>query len=91
MESGLKITPKHPIMNEGKWIYPSQLATANYERCDAVYNLIVDQNHVAIVNETPLILMGHNLTEGILNDEYLGTCKVTKDMQQMKGWKTGFV
>jgi len=35
--------------------------------------------------------MGHNITEGILKDEYLGTSKIIKDMQQMKGWKTGYV
>lgn len=43
LKNGLKITPKHPVMNEdGQWIYPSQLATPEYSRCAAVYNLIVD-------------------------------------------------
>merc|ERR1719263_285799 len=89
LNNGLRITPKHPVMKDGKWVYPKQLATPQEVRCDAVYNLIVDQGHIAIVNETPLILLGHDLKEGILRDEYLGTSKVTKDLQSLKGWKAG--
>lgn len=91
MDSGLKITPNHPIINNGKWIYPSQLVNPVIEKCDAVYNLIVETNHVAIINGTHLILLGHDLQEGILRDEYLGNIKITKDMQSMKGWKSGYV
>ena len=78
-------------MNDGKWVYPSSLVAPRVEACDAVYNLIVNENHVAIVDGTPLILLGHNYTTGILKDEYLGTDRIKKDMQQLKGWNSGFV
>jgi len=59
--------------------------------CDAVYNMVVDQNHIAIVNEVPVILLGHNYTTGVLKDEYLGSNKIIEDLKQMPGWSEGLV
>lgn len=57
--------------------------------CDTVYNLVIDQNHIALINDVPCILLGHNYTEGILEDEYLGSNKVVDDLKQMPGWSEG--
>ena len=78
-------------MHNGKWVYPSSIVPSKLEKCDAVYNLIVSSNHIAIVNNTPLILLGHNLTNGILKDEYLGSDKIRNDLKELKGWDKGFV
>lgn len=78
-------------MHKGEWVYPSSLVAPNVEKCDAVFNMIVSSHHVAIVDSTPLILLGHNYTNGILKDEYLGSDKVTNDMKKLQGWETGFV
>jgi len=59
--------------------------------CDAVYNMVVDQDHIAIVNEVPVILLGHNYTTGILKDEYLGSNKIIEDLKQMPGWSEGLI
>lgn len=58
-------------------------------KCAAVYNLIVESNHIAMINEMPVILMGHNYTEGILKNEYLGSNKIVKDLSKLKGWNSG--
>lgn len=75
LPSGLKITKHHPILNEqnGKWIYPSEIVTPVSTLCEFVFNIVVDDSHVAIINNIPLILLGHNYTQGILNHPYLGT------------------
>ena len=59
--------------------------------CEAVYNLIVDNNHVAIVNDIPAILLGHNYTTGILKHEYLGSNKIIEDLEAMPGWNNGLI
>jgi len=91
LPSGLKITKHHPILHEGLWVYPSDLSQPISTPCEFVYNLVVDQGHVAIVNNTPLILLGHNYTEGVLNHPYLGTKKVIEDLAKMPGFGQGLV
>merc|ERR1711998_724681 len=76
---------------EGLWVYPSDLSDPISTPCEFVYNLVVDQGHVAIVNNTPLILLGHNYTEGVLNHPYLGTKKVIEDLAKMPGFGQGLV
>jgi hypothetical protein len=70
---GIKITHHHPIQVEGSWILPSDIVVAEEVDCSAVYNMIVDQTHIAIVNDVPVILLGHNYTTGVLKNEYLGS------------------
>jgi len=56
-----------------------------------VYNLVVDREHVVVVNEVPLILMGHNYKEGILQHEYYGSQRVIQDFEKVAGWTQGFI
>lgn len=78
-------------MFEGDWVYPSDIVQPQQMDCEFIYNLVVDQGHVAIVNQTPLILLGHNYTQGILKHPYLGTQKVIDDLEKMPGYKQGLV
>ena len=91
MEGGLKITHKHPICIEDKWVYPADICQPVMTTCDAVYNLVIDQNHIALINNIPCILLGHNYTTGILKDEYLGSDKVVQDLKKMPGWQQGMI
>jgi hypothetical protein len=88
---GLQITHHHPIQVDGAWVYPGDIVEAKTMTCDAVYNMVVEENHVAIVNEVPVILLGHNYTTGILKNEYLGSNKVVEDLKQMPGWSEGLI
>jgi len=73
-------------MNNGKWVYPREVVKSQEQRCDAVYNLVVDRDHIVIVNKVPLILFGHNYKEGILKHEYYGSQKVIDDLSKQSGW-----
>lgn len=66
---------------EGKWVYPGDIVEAKTVTCDAVFNLVVKEGHVAIVNDVPAILLGHNYTTGILKNEYLGSARVVNDLK----------
>jgi hypothetical protein len=83
LENGLKITRKHPILHNGNWIYPKTITNPTFEKCEAVYNMVVSSEHIAIINNTPVILLGHNYTHGILKDNYLGSEKVRNDLKKM--------
>ena len=60
-------------------------------KCGAVYNLVVDREHIVFINEVPVILLGHSYTQGILRHDYLGSQKVIQDLERMPGWNTGFI
>jgi len=91
LENGLRITPGHPVMDNGKWMFPREVVEPQEQRCAAVYNLVVDREHIVIVNKVPLILMGHDYKEGILEHEYYGSQKVIDDLSKQSGWTQGFV
>ena len=91
MESGLIVTPWHPIKTAVGWQYPNDIGTPVMQTCESIFSLVLDSYHVAIINNTPCICLAHNFTEGILNHAYYGTHKIIEDMEQMMGWKTGHI
>jgi hypothetical protein len=91
LEGGLMITPGHPVKHQGKWVYPKEIAERKTVTIDAFYNLVVDQGHIATVNDIELILLGHNYTEGILSHEYFGSQRVINVLMKDSGFKTGLV
>ena len=64
--TGLTVTPGHPILINSTWVFPKQVVQPSIEPCSAVYNLVLSQDHIAIINGTPLILLGHGYKSGIL-------------------------
>jgi len=79
-ENGLAITPGHPIMHNGEWRYPRDVIEPIIQSCDAVYNMVLDKDHIIWVNDVPLILLGHNYTHSILKHPYLGSQQVVRDL-----------
>ena len=90
-ESGLVITPGHPILIGGDWTYPREVQAPEPQACSSVFNLVLSNDHIAIINDTPVISLGHNYQQGILKHEYLGTKKVIRDLQTLSGYQQGFV
>lgn len=81
LPSGLKITHHHPIFHNGEWVYPSSLVKPRQVACEYIYNLVVDKEHIVIINDTQLITLGHNYKQGVLEDPYLGSKKVVDDLK----------
>jgi len=91
LNGGLLITPGHPVKMQNQWVYPRDLVNRQIVNIDAFYNLVVDQGHIAIINDVEAILLGHNYTNGILKHEYLGTQRVVNDLKKLPGWNNGLV
>ena len=90
-EDGLKVTPGHPVMYQGEWRYPREIVQPRVCPCDAVYNMVLDKDHIVYINDIPLILFGHNYTEGILSHPYLGSQAIVEDLQKLPGWTEGLI
>lgn len=91
LNGGLTITPGHPVKLQGEWVYPRDIVNRQLVNIDAFYNLVVDQDHIAIVNGVELILLGHGYTDGILKHSYLGTQRVIDDLKTQPGYDEGLV
>jgi len=96
-ESGLKITPKHPIYFNDRWCLPVDLISegkaADIVGCDAVvYNLVLDRCHVLLVNDIPCVTLGHGLMKNpITYDKFYATHHVIDFLNKFPGAEQGFV
>ena len=91
LPNGLLITPGHPVKLQNDWIYPRDLKQRQSIQCSAFYNLVVSNDHRAIINGAQVILLGHNYTQGILKHPYYGSNKVIEDLEKMPGFADGLV
>ncbi len=91
--NGLKITPFHPIYTHGHWRFPKDVASVEYGvTCDAVYNLVLSDEHNVIVNGVQCVTLGHGLDcSEVVEHPYFGTTKVINDLRQCSGWDQGTV
>lgn len=90
--NGVGVTPKHPIKVDGVWKYPGEVLPANKSYCDCLYNLVLDKNHVANINNIDMITLGHKKHESsVLSHPYYGTERVIEDLKNLRGWNDGRV
>lgn len=81
-KSGLEITPWHPIKIKNDWVFPMSQDNLSLGTCNEVYNLILDNNHIVIINDIEVVTLGHGFEENkIIKHEYFGTNKVIKDLK----------
>lgn len=90
-DNGLKITPWHPMIYNGEWVYPSSIKESVVESCDAVYTIVVDGFHTCMINRSWCITLGHGYNMGILKHSYYGTNAVINDLKKLPGWDEGRV
>jgi len=89
----LKITPYHPIKYvENEWIFPIDLGNICEYDCEYIYNYILDNSHIVIVNNILCVTLGHGLIDNeVVKHEYYGTEKVINDLIKMKGFGEGII
>lgn len=89
---GALLTPYHPVRDDsGAWVFPQTLHPVVERECSDVYNLVLDQGHIVVVNGVDAITLGHGRTEGVLAHPYLGTTRVVDDLAHCRGWALGRV
>lgn len=90
-ENGLKITPYHPIISRGVWVYPTNIYETKSEKCSEVYTILLDNYHTFNLNGSWVIGIGHNYKVGILAHDYFGSDKIIKDLMEHNDWHTGII
>jgi hypothetical protein len=62
-ESGLWITQDHPIKIDGNWKYANQVESFQSisNTFGKVYGLVLNEGHIALVNNIECITWGHNI------------------------------
>lgn len=83
--TGLTITKYHPVLCDGKWVFPAECEDfeQNFIQVTKIYSLALESEHIAIVDNIPVICLGHNFEDGILKHEYFGTNKVIEDINKL--------
>jgi len=89
LSPGLRLTPWHPVMWNGKWSFPSDLEPTHTAACDAVYSLVLGSSHTVLIGGIACVTLGHGLEDPVVAHPYLGTAKVVQDLQKLGGWDAG--
>ena len=88
--NGLWITPYHPVLYEGCWRFPADIASFVDRLMPVVYNLVLENAHVIDVNNVLCVTLGHNIEDDdVVSHDYFGTHKVIDDLKKLPGWSEG--
>ena len=90
--NNLWITPWHPVLRSGRWVFPSSYSSIVERMIPVVHNLILDLGHVIKVNEVLTVTLGHGFTEDTIQHDFFGSRKsILNVMENMPGFDTGHV
>jgi hypothetical protein len=85
-DSGLILTPNHPIKVNRKWVRPYEIKNPQLFVCEEVYNVVLDSQHTMVVNGVECVTLGHEIKEEGIDHPYFGTHKVLRDLERIKGF-----
>ena len=94
LPGGAKLTAWHPFMNiNDQWSFPVEQYRSNVStyNCSKLYNLVLEDYHVVVVNGMPCITLGHGYTDGILAHPYFGTDAIIRDLEKCPDYHKGIV
>lgn len=92
LASGLKLTPYHPIIVDGEWKFPADVATPKHEICAMVYNFVLSNGHAMVINGVEACTLGHGITENkVIQHAYFGTQAIVRDLKGLHGWDNGLI
>lgn len=88
----LYISEWHPIYINNKWIFPCDNYQSIDIELDYIYNIILESRHVIIINNIPIITLGHNITDNdVLKHDYYGTDKIINDLKLIDNYENGLI
>lgn len=89
---GVKLTSWHPVKLDGEWKFPANVRRGVVEYCDVIYNLVLECNHVVVINGLEVVTLGHGFKDNtVVEHDYFGSQKVIDDMKKFRGWDKGKV
>jgi hypothetical protein len=90
-DTGLKITPYHPILHNGNWTYPCNVIQPVDTRTPVVISVVLDKHHILTVNDIETVTMGHNLTDPVVSHSFFGSSQVMDQLSTHPTFDSGIV
>lgn len=88
----LRLTPYHPVLVSGSWVFPADLGKPEEVPCEAVYSFVLSGGSALLVGSMPCVAMGHGLEEGAAGHPYFSSReRVLEDLLRFPGFVQGQV
>jgi Mg-chelatase subunit ChlD len=87
----------HPVFVGGEWRHPADLGQVQRVVTDAIYNFVLDETHVIMLNGVMTCTMGHDMTANtVIDHPYFGKRRpgvrnIIDDLSASPGWDAGYV
>jgi len=101
LPGGARVTPFHPVLLDGRWRFPIDIASAADCACDAVCSLLLSGAPGAVLvgprgadesaDGVAAIGLAHGVEDGAARHPYFGGPAVVKDLRAAKGFQAGLV
>ncbi|QRV95227.1 hypothetical protein RhiJN_23245 [Ceratobasidium sp. AG-Ba] len=88
----LAVTPWHPVMHDGVWMFPADVCKPRPTICEAVYSILLEplqspESHSIFIEGTWCVTLGHGCTDPVRAHEFLGDYgKVVHALSKMEGY-----
>ena len=73
------------------WVFPNNVCQPSDLSVKSIITLVLDNYHIAIINGTPCIMMGHNFRTNVLAHPYYGSNLAIDDLETHPGWQNGHI
>lgn len=97
-DSGLLVTPWHPISIDNHWVFPIDIASCASYECDFVYSLLVlhddgiNYASSVVINDIECITLAHGIQNDIVaSHPFFGSYQIVEFLKTCEGWENGIV
>jgi hypothetical protein len=87
----------HPVFVDGEWRHPADVGQVQRVATSAIYNFVLDKDHVILLNGVMTCTMGHDMVaNAVIDHPYFGKRRpgvrnVMDDLEISPGWAEGYV
>lgn len=64
-------------------LYLLDIAECESNDVDTIYSLVLSNDHIVIINNIPVITLGHEIEDPVDSHEYLGTQQIISDLERI--------
>lgn len=87
----------HPVFVNHAWRHPADLGKIHRVATDAIYNFVLDNGHVLLINDIMTCTMGHDfVANAVIDHPYFGKRRpgqrnIRDDLEADPGWAAGYI
>lgn len=87
----------HPVYVNSAWRHPADLGKIHRVSTDAIYNFVLDDGHILLINDVITCTMGHDfVANAVIDHPYFGKRRpgqrnIRDDLETDPGWATGYI